>query len=117
MLAPRLRHRVTFQTESQTQQSTTGAVSVAWIDYLVDEPAEFVPLSGREFLQAQTTQVEVSARVTVRYREDLTPEMRIVFDGLAYQIQAILPDASARRWLTIMVRYLAPYAENDRGSG
>lgn len=103
MLAPRLRHRITLQDQEQTQDAATGAVSVTWADWLLDEPAEFVPLSGREFIQSGGKQAQVMARVTIRERAGVDPSMRLLFDGRAYNIQAVLPDPSARRWLTLMV--------------
>lgn len=111
MFAPNLRHRITLQEQTPIQDTTTGAVVLSWTDWLVDEPAEVVPLSGREFLQAQTTQVQVDARMTIRWRTGVLPTMRAQFDGATYQITAVLPDPSARRWLTLMVKQLVPYAD------
>jgi SPP1 family predicted phage head-tail adaptor len=103
VLAPRLRHRITFLYQVQTQDLTSGAINIAWATWLADEPAEVVPLSGREFIQSAATQAQVSARMTIREREGIHPSMRITFDGETYEIAAILRDASARRWITLMV--------------
>lgn len=103
MLNPRLIHVVTLQEQEHEQDPATGAVSVTWADWLVDEPAEFVPVSGREFIQSAGKQAQVSARATIRWRAGVDPSMRLIFDGRAYNIQAVLPDPSARRWLTLMV--------------
>lgn len=116
MLTQRLRHRVTIQAPTYSQDATTGAVLVAWFDVLTDEPAEVVPLSGREFLQANTTQVEITARMTIRYQAGLDASMRVSFDGAFYQIVAVLPDPTARKHLTLMTRYLAPFAEDGEPS-
>jgi SPP1 family predicted phage head-tail adaptor len=111
MLAPRLRHRVTLQSQVQTQNATHGGVTLLWVDVETDLPAEVVPLSGREFIHAQTNQVQSTARITLRYREDIDESMRIIFDGWIFGITAILPDPSARRWLTVMVQRLEPFGE------
>lgn len=103
MLTQRLRHRVTIQEQVQTQDPNLGSVVVTWQDFLADEAAEVVPLSGREFIQSAEKQGAVDARMTLRYNAGIVPSMRVVFDGDNYNIAAILPDASARRWLTLMV--------------
>jgi SPP1 family predicted phage head-tail adaptor len=103
MLTQRLRHRVDIDYQVQTQDATTGAVAVTWAAFLVDEPAEIVPLSGREFIQSAAMQSQVTVRATIRYQSGIDASMRIRFDGETYKIQAILPDPSARRWLTLML--------------
>ena len=102
-LAAKLRHRITIQAQSRTQDPVTGEDLVTWADWLADEPAEVVPLSGKEFLQSAATQAQVDTRMTIRWREGVLPTMRIVFDALNYDIHAVLPDPSNRRWLTLMV--------------
>ena len=102
MLTPRLRHRITIQSQVHTQDPTTGEDLVTWTTFLADEPAEVVPLSGREFIQSAAAQAAVDTRMTIRWRSGVEPTMRVVFDGNNYQISAVLPDPSNRRWLTIM---------------
>jgi SPP1 family predicted phage head-tail adaptor len=101
MLAAKLRHRIDIQ-EFTTIQDSDGAVSETWADVVYDEPAEIVPLSGREFIAAATNQGSVTTRITIRYRSGLTEAMRIVHGTDYYNIKAILPDPSLRRHLTLM---------------
>lgn len=101
-LAAKLRHRVALQTRAGSQDATTGETTFTWSNTVADEPAEVVPLSGREFIQSGATQAGVDTRVTVRWRSGIEPTMRLVFDGNNYQITAVLPDPSNRRWLTLM---------------
>jgi SPP1 family predicted phage head-tail adaptor len=112
MLAQRLRHRVRLQEQVQTQNPVHGGVELSWNDLDAELPAEVVPLSGREYIQAQTNLVEVTARITIRWRADVDPSMRIVFGGIVYAITAVLPDPTDRRWLTLMVRNLEPSVES-----
>ena len=102
MLAPKLRHRVTFQSRTPTQDATTGEVTYSWSSTVSDEPAEVVPLSGRELVASGATQAGVDTRMTVRWRSGIDEKMRVVFDGNNYQITAVLPDPTNRRWLTLM---------------
>lgn len=101
-LAAKLRHRVTLQTQTQAQDPQTGEVALTWTDWLANEPAEVVPLSGREFIQSNAEQAGVDTRMTIRWRSGVEPTMRAVFDGQNYNIHAVLPDPTNRRWLTIM---------------
>lgn len=102
MLNYKLRQRVTLQSQTQTQDPNTGETTVSWTATVSDEPAEVVPLSGREFIQSGATQAGVDTRMTIRWRSGIEPTMRVVFDGNNYQISAVLPDPSNRRWLTLM---------------
>lgn len=103
MLTPRLRHRITLQSQVLTQDAVTGEALVAWTNFVADEPAEVVPLSGREFIQSGANQAAVDTRMTIRWRSGVVPTMRAVFDSQNYQIKAVLPDPTNRRWLTLMV--------------
>lgn len=102
MITHKLRHRLTLQSNTQTQDATTGEVTLTWADWLADEPAEVVPLSGKEYIAANATQAGGDTRMTIRWRSGVEPTMRVVFDGQNYNIHAVLPDPSNRRWLTLM---------------
>lgn len=102
MLAPRLRHRVDIQTFATTQDSNTGAVTDAWTDFDTDVPAEIWPMSGREFIAAQSIQAGVTTKITIRYVAGVEPRMRVVHGADVYNIKAVLPDPTLRRHLTLM---------------
>lgn len=102
--AGRLRHRVTLQSMTTAQDPVTGEMVPAWSAWLTDEPAEFVPLSAREFIAAAATQVAADARATIRYRAGVTSAMRLVHDGATYNVGSVLADnKSGREWLTLLV--------------
>jgi SPP1 family predicted phage head-tail adaptor len=104
-LAPRLRHRCTIQypVEEVSSDSDSGSVTVIWTDFLVDEPVEMVPLSGRELIAANAQQHEAKVRATIRCQSGVTEKMRLVHLGKNYNIVAIQPDPTFRRWLTLML--------------
>jgi SPP1 family predicted phage head-tail adaptor len=101
VLSARLRHRVDIEQYAETRDEFGGVVQT-WSAYASDVPAEIVPLSGREFVAAQAMQGSVTTRITVRYDPSINPKMRIKHDGTIYNIRAVLPDPSLRRWLTLM---------------
>lgn len=102
MLAPRLRHRVDIQNFATTQDSNTGAVTDAWTDYDTDVPAEIWPMSGREFVAAQSIQAGVNTKITIRYQTGIEPRMRVKHGSDIYNIKAVLPDPTLRRYITLL---------------
>lgn len=101
-MAPRLRHRVTIEQVTETRDADGGVVT-AWATLHSKVPAEIVPLSGREFVAAQAAQAGITARLTIRYMAGITPKMRVVHGSDIYNIEAVLPDPTLRRHLTLMV--------------
>jgi SPP1 family predicted phage head-tail adaptor len=102
MRSGRLRQRITIQSRGEIRDADGGSVA-AWADFAASVPAEVVPLSGREFMSATAMQDEIQARITIRYLAGVIPSMRVVFDGLNYNIVAVLPDPTARRHINLMV--------------
>ncbi|NIG13016.1 phage head closure protein [Pantoea sp. Al-1710] len=91
MFARILKHRLELQQPQEVQDPVTGDITLAWttIAYVWGEVA---PLSGREFIAAQAVQTEISVRITIRYRSDITNDWRILFRNQIYNIAAVLPD-------------------------
>jgi SPP1 family predicted phage head-tail adaptor len=101
-IAPRLRHRVTVQSFTTSQDESTGAITDAWTDLATSVPAEVYPLSGREFIAAQSLQAGVTTKITIRFDDRIDPKMRIAHDGTLYAIKAVLPDPTLRKHITLM---------------
>lgn len=98
----KLRHRVAIERNQETPDADTGAMVPAWVP-VATVWASVEPLSGREFVAAQAVQANVSVRIVVRYRPDITPAMRIVHGGKVHNIAAVLADKdSGREYLTLM---------------
>ena len=70
MQAGALRRRITFQTRDVSVDSF-GQQVTTWADAFTVW-ASIEPLSARELFAAQAVQSEVSHKVTVRYRTELT---------------------------------------------
>lgn len=104
MQAGKLRHRITLQRNVPRQDPRSGEMVSQWRD--VDSVwAEVVPLSAREFVAARAAQSEVVARITIRYRADVTPAMRIIYRGGIYVVDGVLSDSgSGIKYLTLPVR-------------
>lgn len=107
MRAGDLRHKVTIQ-RLMTGEDEYGQPLNAWQD-VVTVWANVEDLTGREYLAAQqvpTTQV--STRVTIRWRSDVKPEMRVVHGSRLLDIKAVLDSDGRRRELQLMCQEVAP---------
>lgn len=99
----KLRHRVRIERPDTTQDLDTGEMVPGWA-LVATVWASVEPLSAREFIAAQAGQSEVTARVMMRHRDGITPDMRLVHRGKNYDIHGVLPDSkSGRHYLTLPV--------------
>ena len=103
MRAGTLRHRIELQHSVDTQDSVTGEIIKEWVTKA--KPwARFEFLSVRDFMAGQANQSQISARVVIRHREDISHTDRIIYKGKIYDIEGILPDNdSGVEYLTIPV--------------
>lgn len=106
-----MRHRIDIQQLNIDQDDSnaggTGYTSESFSSILsVGEaliPAEKVALSGNELIAAAAINGEVTTRFTIGWRPvTLKPSMRVLHDTVAYDIKAIVPDATERRWLQLL---------------
>lgn len=116
LAAGRLRHRVLIEryvlavdsNGDVIQDPDTGETTGAW-QTLAEVWGAIEPLSAREFLAAQATQSQVTARIVIRHRSDLGASMRLVHmvngaRGALYNPAGFLADKdSGLEYLTIPV--------------
>jgi len=105
----RLDQRITFQSFTTAPDGAGGKVKT-WAD-LGSVPtvwAQVVPGGGGERFEEERQAARQSVTFRVRTRADLTEAMRILWDGVAYNIRS-LPDIGTRE----------PYMriETERGVG
>jgi SPP1 family predicted phage head-tail adaptor len=88
----RLRHRVSIEYSTQTQDGTGQPID-EW-HLLAEVPASIEPLVGRELTTAQQTYAEVTHKLTVRYAagrtSGITPKNRITLGTRIFDIGAVL---------------------------
>lgn len=108
MRAGKLRHRVSLQRYQYVgQDPDTGEELRQWQDARTCW-ASIEPLSVREMIAAQAEQSKVSARITIRYTDDVDAAMRVVHTKRGtkkfYNIEGVLPDNdSGLEYLTLAV--------------
>lgn len=110
-----MRDFITFQAPSETLDSY-GQATVAWSNYLVNEPAKYAFVDGAESIRGtggivasssgnftKGIETQTAAVFTVRYRSGYNTRMRIVFNGKNYGITHIV-DNYGSRYLEIHAR-------------
>ena len=103
MNAGDLRHRVEIQSYTETQDTTTGAMTQTW-GIFATLWAAIEPLSAKEFMAAQSEQSKISLRITVRYMDGIEPNMRVYHEAKDkyYNIEGVLSDKkSGLEYLTL----------------
>lgn len=73
-----LRHRVNIQSKTVAQDALTGEMEETWATTHANIPCSIEPLSAREFMQSQSEQSGISARVVIRHRTGMDSTMRLV---------------------------------------
>lgn len=96
-----LRDRITFQIKPE-QSGGVINLDPTFEDYCtVWAKVEY--LKGREFWSAKAVNAEQTVRLIIRYRTDITADMRVKFGGNTYEIIAPpMPLDNKKRWLVIL---------------
>lgn len=91
---------ITIEREQLTDDGT-GGQDLEWVTVVTDLWAKVRPLSGNE--QERYDQVNAMAMATfvIRYRDDLLPTDRIVWNGEPYNIRYIPPVSGREMYLAI----------------
>ena len=90
MEAGKLRHQVKLQRVTVAADSH-GDQTKTWAD-LATVRASIEPLSGREFLQASQVMSDITVRIRVRGRSDitLTPKDRVLYGTRTFDIRHVI---------------------------
>ena len=96
----KLNDRVTLQRRAAGSDAM-GQASGAWTE-VATVWALVLPLRGREFFAAAQVQQEQSIKVTMRYRADVEPTMRLMWQGKPHDITGVIQLAGEKAWLEVM---------------
>lgn len=103
--AGRLDTRVTLQRPS-TGQDAAGQPAAGWVDHLVSIAADVRYLVGLEAIKADAATARQRASVRIRHRPGLTTDMRVLIDGVPFEIKSIQP-VGRRAWLDLACERLS----------
>lgn len=95
-----LRHRITFQVPSTTENEIGEEIPV-YNDFKTVW-ASIEPLSGKEYLEANKESNEITHRIRIRYTQGITNDMRIVYKNRVFDIQSIINVNERNKELQIM---------------
>ena len=101
MKAGKLRHRVAIEIPIDTVSS--GAVTRTWNSYDTAW-ASIEPLYGREYWEAAKLNSEITAKIVMRWRRGITPQMRCTYGPRTFEIISIIDDLQLNRELRLMVK-------------
>lgn len=82
--AGRRDRRITIRRKTLTRDAIGGVVET-W-DNLCVVWAQKMDVSGREFIAAGQVNPEITTRFRIRWRNDITKAMRVLYDGVDYDI-------------------------------
>jgi SPP1 family predicted phage head-tail adaptor len=102
MRAGRLRHRITIQDYTESQNSF-GEATKNWTDYATVWAA-VEPVKGREFWESQQINAEITTKVTMRYLAGIKPKMRILYDTRIFEIDSVINVDERNRELQLLVK-------------
>lgn len=83
----KLDRRVVIRSYTETQDAY--GESIKTFSDLATVWAKYVGLSGRENYNTDQRMASFDAKFIIRYRSNITPQHKIVFDGATYDIKAI----------------------------
>lgn len=95
----KMRHRIVFQ-EQADEKDALGGYEDEWSD-VAKTWAQINPVSGKEYF-SQTRDNVVSHKIYCRYRQGITPKMRIKFKDRIFRIISVLNWEERNEGLTIM---------------
>jgi SPP1 family predicted phage head-tail adaptor len=94
-----LRHRITFQRVTQVSDGM-GGFTTAWND-IVTLWAKVEPVSASERLYSERLETQRSHKVKIRFRNDITTDMRFVFKGRTFQVKGVYSPDERRAYTFI----------------
>lgn len=98
-----MRERVNLQTSTSTMDDA-GQPIRTWATTYENEPAQRVPLRGAESLRGGQVEAGVDEVFIIRFRDSVTPQMRLVHDGRNYGIVYAEPVEGGRRYMALSVK-------------
>jgi SPP1 family predicted phage head-tail adaptor len=98
----KLRHRIAIEKVAETQDSD-GSVIETWSTF-ANAQASIEPISGREYFAAQTTQADVTHRISLRFIAGVIPKMRVKYGSRIFGILSAINVNERNRELQLMCR-------------
>lgn len=101
MRAGQLRHQITLQQLGTTDDGGGGVDTESWTDFATVY-ARVAPLAGRELVQAQQVNDELTHAITMRYYPGVSSKMRVKYGVRIFLIESIVDEDERHRGLLLM---------------
>jgi SPP1 family predicted phage head-tail adaptor len=98
----KLRHRIAIEQVTETQDTDGSVIETCSIFAAMQASIE--PISGREYIAAQSTQADVTHRINLRYMPGITPKMRVNYNSRIFDILSVINVGERNRELQLMCR-------------
>ncbi|MEH7458518.1 phage head closure protein [Bacillus sp. JJ1127] len=86
----KLDKRLTFQIKDEDAKSSDGEPIDSYKDSFTVW-GSFIFLKGRKYFEAAAANSEVQGETEIRYRDDVTADMKIKYKNVIYDIISVLP--------------------------
>jgi SPP1 family predicted phage head-tail adaptor len=98
----KLCHRITIQ-KSTPARDSFGAEIEDWTDFAAVW-ANIEPINGREYFSAKQVNAEITTKIVIRYKEDITSQMRVLFADKIYEIISVICPEEKHTELLLMCK-------------
>lgn len=96
----RLRQRIEFQSSNDTPDGA-GGITRGWQHHAYAW-AEIRAIAGKEMLDNEQLQNPVTHRIIMRYRDDITTAMRLVYDSRVFNIRSVVNRGEKSAFLELL---------------
>ena len=100
MKAGTLNRRIRLE-RPMTEKKPSGQVVTTGWELVAAVWANARVLNGKEFITSGTEVASTAVSFRIRWRTDVTTEMRVVYASVAYDINAVLPDLAGRKFVDL----------------
>jgi len=96
--AGKLRHRIDIE---QAAETGDGSPNPEYSSLVTGLPAEVMETTGGETIRGRQVEANIRAVIEIRYRSDITPDMRVKYGSRYLNIVSVV-DPTGRRRKTIL---------------
>jgi len=91
----KLNRKIVIQSQTATQDAIGQPLPDTWTTF-ASPWAHIRFMNGVETMKGDSPTSVAKASIRIRYREDITNAMQVVYNGITYRILAVLPDEAKR---------------------
>lgn len=105
--AQTLRHLVTIQQRVAGQDESGQPLPAAWADWPPKVWADIRFTGGLETIKAGAVTATAQASIRMRQRAGLSTSMRVLYEGVTYEVRAVLPDMKNRAFVDLVAEVVS----------